>query len=148
LLYDGSFPIHPELPMRKTLLLLVPVLLLGACTWGITLDEAGKQVRTAWNGDVAQCRDLGKVTVSVMDHVGPVDRNDIKVRDELEVMARNEAAKMNADTIKPLGEPVDGSQAWGAYQCGSARPASAAAPASRPAPASSGGVQTFPVQGG
>ena len=51
------------------------------------------------------CQDLGKVTVSVMDRVGPVDRNDIKVRDELEVMARNEAAKMNADTIKPLAEP-------------------------------------------
>lgn len=133
--------------MRKTLLLLVPVLLLGACTWGITLDDAGKQVRTAWNGDVTQCRDLGKVTVSVMDHVGPVDRNDIKVRDELEVMARNEAAKMHADTIKPLGEPADGSQAWGAYQCGSARPASAA-PAGQPASAGSSGVQTFPVHGG
>jgi hypothetical protein len=134
--------------MRKTPLLLVPVLLLGACTWGITLDDAGKQVRTAWNGDTSQCRDLGKVTVSVMDHVGPVDRNDIKVRDELEVMARNEAAKMHADTIKPLGEPADGSQAWGAYLCGSARPASATAPASQPASAGSSGVQTFPVHGG
>ncbi|HEV2620788.1 MAG TPA: DUF4156 domain-containing protein [Frateuria sp.] len=133
--------------MRKTLLLLAPILLLGACTWGITLDEAGKQVRTAWSGDVSQCRDLGKVTVSVMDHVGPVDRNDIKVRDELEVMARNEAAKMHADTIKPLGEPADGSQAWGAYQCGSARPVSTR-PSATPAPAASGGTQTFPIQGG
>jgi len=134
--------------MRKTLLLLVPVLLLGACTWGITLDEAGKQVRTAWSGDVSQCRDLGKVTVSVADHIGPVDRNDIKVRDELEVMARNEAAKMHADTIKPLGEPADGEQPWGAYQCGSARPASIVHPSSQPAPASSGGTQTYPISGG
>ena len=134
--------------MRKTLLLLVPVLLLGACTWGITLDDAGKQVRTAWSGDVSQCRDLGKVTVSVADHIGPVDRNDIKVRDELEVMARNEAAKMHADTIKPLGEPADGEQPWGAYLCGSARPASAVRPATQPAPASSGGTQTYPISGG
>ena len=134
--------------MRKTLLLLVPVLLLGACTWGITLDDAGKQVRTAWNSDVSQCRDLGKVTVSVMDHVGPVDRNDIKVRDELEVMARNEAAKMHADTIKPLGEPTDGSQPWGAYQCGSARPPSGATPATPPAPAASAGLQTYPIKSG
>ena len=133
--------------MRKTLLLLVPVVLLGACSWGIVLDDAGKQVRTAWSGDVSQCRDLGKVTVSVMERVCPVDRNDIKVLDELEVMARNEAAKMNADTVKPLGEPVDGEQAWGAYQCGSARPASATRPATQPAPAASGGVQTYPIQG-
>ena len=94
--------------MRKTLLLLVPVLLLNACSWGITLDDSAKNVRTAWSGDVSGCHDLGKVTVSVMDHVGPVDRNTITVRDELEVMARNEAAKMHADTIKPLAEPADG----------------------------------------
>ncbi|KQZ79529.1 hypothetical protein ASD55_02185 [Rhodanobacter sp. Root561] len=132
--------------MRKTLLLLVPVLLLSACNWGITMDPAAKNVRTAWSGDVSACRDLGKVTVSVMDHVGPVDRNDIKVRDELEVLARNEAAKMNADTIKPLAEPDAGSQPWGAYQCGAraptATPASGhAAPTSAP-----GNAQTFPIQ--
>jgi hypothetical protein len=133
--------------MRKTLLLLVPILLLGACSWGITLDSAGKNVRTAWSGDVSSCRELGKVTVSVMNRVGPVDRNDIKVRDELEVLARNEAAKMHADTIKPLAEPADGSQPWGAYRCGSRviAPTPAANPASHSAP---GSVQTFPVHGG
>lgn len=134
--------------MRKTPLLLVPVLLLGACTWGITLNDAGKQVRTAWNSDVSHCRELGKVTVSVMERVGPVDRNDIKVRDELEVMARNEAAKMGADTVKPLAEPVDGEQAWGAYQCNGVRASSSAKPAAQPAPASSGGLQTYPISGG
>ncbi|EIL98072.1 hypothetical protein RHOFW104T7_15390 [Rhodanobacter thiooxydans] len=132
--------------MRKTLLLLVPVLLLGACSWGITLDDAAKNVRTAWSGDVSSCRELGKVTVSVMDRVGPVDRNDIKVRDELEVLARNEAAKMHADTIKPLAEPADGSQPWGAYQCG----ATAVPPAAgrHPVPASKGDAQTFPIKSG
>lgn len=140
--------------MRKTLLLLVPIALLGACTYGITLDDAGKGVRTAWSGDLSSCRELGKVTVSVMDHVGPVNRNDIKVRDELEVMARNEAAKMHADTIKPLGEPTDGSQPWGAYQCGNTQ----LAPASRqanpahpnqqpPSQATPGGFETYPIKG-
>jgi hypothetical protein len=144
-----------ELPMRKTLLLLVPIALLGACTYGITLDDAGKNVRTAWSGDLSSCRDLGKVTVSVMDHVGPVNRNDIKVRDELEVMARNEAAKMHADTIKPLSEPTDGSQPWGAFQCGNAQLAPANRPAGNPAnPAAApnpqtapGAFETYPVKG-
>ncbi|MFC4763321.1 DUF4156 domain-containing protein [Dyella koreensis] len=134
--------------MRKTLLLLVPIALLGACTWGITLDDAAKNVRTAWSGDVSSCKDLGKVTVSVMNRVGPVNRNDIKVRDELEVMARNEAAKMHADTIKPLAEPSEGSQPWGAYQCGANRPA----PSHQPPPpagqsATPGNAETFPVKG-
>ncbi|MGP1667506.1 MAG: DUF4156 domain-containing protein, partial [Rhodanobacter sp.] len=88
--------------MRKTLSLLAPMLLLSACNWGITMDPAAKNVRTAWTGNVSACQELGKVTVSVMDRVGPLDRNEIKVRDELEVLARNEAAKMSADTIKPL----------------------------------------------
>ncbi|WP_049620755.1 DUF4156 domain-containing protein [Frateuria defendens] len=136
--------------MRKTLLLLVPTVLLGACTWGITLDEAGRRVRTAWGGDVSACRDMGKVTVSVMSRVGPVDRNDIKVRDELEVMARNEAAKLGADTIKPLAEPSEGSQPWGAYQCGARgapAPARTTAPAGQGSTPPSGGTQTFPVKG-
>jgi hypothetical protein len=135
--------------MRKTLLLLAPILLLGACSWGITLDPAGKNVRTAWSGDVSSCRELGKVTVSVMNRVGPVDRNDIKVRDELEVLARNEAAKMQADTIKPLAEPADGSQPWGAYQCGSTALKPAGQAVGQPAAVRSaqGEVQTFPIKG-
>ncbi|TBR36572.1 MULTISPECIES: DUF4156 domain-containing protein [Dyella] len=134
--------------MRKTPLLLVPIALLGACTWGINLDDAAKNVRTVWSGDVAaSCQDLGKVTVSVMSRMGPVNRNDIKVRDELEVMARNEAAKMQADTIKPLAEPVDGSQAWGVYRCGANRVAPSrptAAPAGQNA--NPGNAETFPVK--
>ncbi|MEO6801361.1 MAG: DUF4156 domain-containing protein [Rhodanobacter sp.] len=133
--------------MRKILTLLVPIVLLSACSWGITMDPAAKNVRTAWNGDVSACRDLGKVTVSVMDHVGPVDRNNITVRDELEVLARNQAAEMHADTIKPLAEPSNGSQPWGAYQCGVGgfKPGQQARPASA---ASAGPVQTFPIKGG
>lgn len=136
--------------MRKILLLFVPMLLLNACSWGITQNEAARQVRTAWNGDLSACRDLGKVTVSVMDHIGPVDRNTITVRDELEVLARNEAATMHADTIKPLAEPVDGSQSWGAYVCnGRALNSSPASTSPMPAaPASSRKTQTFPVDGG
>ena len=133
--------------MRKILTLLVPVVLLSACSWGITMDPAAKNVRTAWSGDVSACRDLGKVTVSVMDHVGPVDRNHITVRDELEVLARNEAAKMQADTIKPLAEPAGGSQAWGVYQCGAS--GLKAGQRAKPASASSSvEVQTYPVKGG
>ena len=133
--------------MRKILILLVPVVLLSACSWGITPDLASKNVRTAWSGDVSGCRDLGKITVSVMDHVGPVDRNNITVRDELQVMARNQAADMHADTIKPLAEPSNGSQPWGAYQCGVAglKPGQQARPAGA---ASAGAAQTFPIKGG
>ena len=77
-------------------------------------------MHTVWNGDVSGCADKGRVTVSVLDHVGPMNRNDLKVRDELEVMARNEAADIGADTIKPLGDPRDGEQSFAAFHCGRA----------------------------
>lgn len=130
--------------MRKTVLLIVPALLLGGCTWGINPTPASENVRTAWNGDVSGCRELGKITVSVLDHVGPVDRNNIKVRDELQVMARNQAATMHADTIKPLADPSEGSQPWGAYQCGSRAIQPTATPVEQ---APGGSIQTYPVKG-
>ena len=118
----------------KSLLRLAPLFggaLLSACTYGIVLDAGGQSVSTDWNGQrVAGCRDIGKVTVSVMSRVGPVDRNDIKVRDELEIMARNQAAQMHADTITPLGEPRDGEQSWEAYSCGTVAPQGYAPPSS------------------
>jgi hypothetical protein len=145
-----------ELLMRKTLLLLAPVVLLGGCTWGINPTPGSTNVRTVWTGDVAGCRDLGKITVSVTDHVGPYDRNDIKVRDELQVQARNSAVDMKADTIKPLADPVDGSQPWEAYFCGNQvagqpmPPPIQGAPGQQPQtapppPQQGGGFQTYPT---
>jgi hypothetical protein len=135
--------------MRKALVLFVP-LALSACTWGIKLDDGARNVRTAWNGDVSSCKEQGKVTVSVMNRVGPVDRNDLKVRDELEVLARNEAAKMGADTVKPLADPSEGSQPWGAYTCGSRNvgPARSNTPAPVPQGSSTpqAGFETVPLK--
>ncbi|HVT32001.1 MAG TPA: DUF4156 domain-containing protein [Rhodanobacteraceae bacterium] len=120
---------------------------LAACSWGIKLDSGGENVRVAWDGNTDGCRDSGKVTVSVLDRVGPVDRSSTKVSDELEVMARNEAAGMGADTIKPLGPPASGHQSWGAYTCGSiARvPVRRAGDASRPPPRE-GEAETYPIK--
>lgn len=124
-------------------------LLVAGCSWGIKLNDAGRKVHTAWNQDVSSCKQMGKVTVSVMSRVGPIDRNDIKVRDELEVMARNEAATMGADTVKPLGEPSGGEQVWGAYQCGGKRLAPAGIqPMSNGQPAPASSAKTYPMQGG
>ncbi len=159
--------------MKSCLLLaaLCGAVLIAGCSYGIVPDAGSQGVRTAWNGNVSGCRDVGKVTVSVLSRVGPIDRNDIKVRDELEIMARNQAAQMRADTILPLGEPKDGEQSWEGYACGNAAPAPVSsgapvreisprvnrpayndntqpAPFSEPAPASTGGAQTFPVSGG
>lgn len=113
---NASFPPGP-LPM-KALFALALAFPLAACSWGIKLDPAGSRVRVAWNEDVGACRDLGTITVAVLDKLGPVNRRNTRVNDELDVMARNEGASLGADTVKPLGSVANGEQRWGAYQCG------------------------------
>ena len=117
---------------------------LAACSWGIKLDSGGEKVRVAWDGNVDGCRDAGKVTVSVLDRVGPVDRSGLKVSDELEIMARNEAAGLGADTIRPAGEPHDGAQTWNAYTCGSVARVPVRRDGATPPPGEA--VETYPIK--
>jgi hypothetical protein len=56
--------------------------------------------------------------VSVKADIAGIDRKQMKVRDELESLARNEAATLGADTVQALGEPRDGEQRFAAYSCG------------------------------
>jgi hypothetical protein len=107
-----------------TALLLIP--LVTACTW-VKMAPGGSEVRVARAGqDMSVCEKRGEVSVSVKNRLGPYERNDIKVRDELETLARNEAPGLQADTVQPKGEPVDGEQRFLAFRCGSARPGPAA----------------------
>ena len=87
------------------------------CTW-VKMDPAAAHVRVLPLGQqMASCRRLGEIAVSVKDRVGPYERNTIKVRDELETLARNEALTLNANTVQPEAEPADGQQRWIAYRC-------------------------------
>ena len=119
---------------------------LTGCSWGIKLDSGGSNVRVAWDGNTGGCRDSGKVTVSVLDRVGPVDRSGLKVSDELEIMARNEAAGLGADPIRPLGEPHDGAQTWGAYTCGAVVRVPVHRDGEAPPPRPGEAVETYPIK--
>jgi uncharacterized protein DUF4156 len=130
--------------MKPSLVLTALAASLAACSWGIKLDSGGEKVRVAWDGNVGSCHDAGKVTVSVLDHVGPVDRSGLKVSDELEIMARNEAAGLGADTIRPLGEPRNGAQTWNAYHCGSLVRVPVRREGEAPPPGEA--VETYPIK--
>jgi hypothetical protein len=92
---------------------------LSACTF-VQIQPGGQAIRVVAAGQPLSCEKRGEIGVSVKDRVGPLDRNELKVRDELEVLARNEAPGLGADTVQPLGEPMDGEQRWAAYRCGGA----------------------------
>ncbi|MBS0568049.1 MAG: DUF4156 domain-containing protein [Proteobacteria bacterium] len=122
-------------------------LLPAACTW-VEPTVSGNAVRVAYDGKIAGCREAGTVAVTVADKIAFYHRNEYKVADELETMARNEAASLPADTIVPRSEPKDGAQRFQAYVCGKTllrQRGEASVPATQPA-AAQDGVQTFPVK--
>jgi len=100
---------------RLAPLLFVP-LLLSACTW-IHMTPAANAVRVL-NAAPTDCEKRGEVAVEVKYSIAFIERNALKVRDELEVLARNEAPEMGANAIHPLGAPERGKQRFAAWQCG------------------------------
>ena len=120
--------------------------LLPACTW-VKPTISAEAVRVAYDGNVTGCREAGKISVSVADKVGFYHRSELKVRDELETLARNQAAELPADTIKAASEPHDGAQNFTAYVCGGVRmrqrDSSVAPPPRAPR---EGEAETFPVK--
>jgi hypothetical protein len=128
--------------IRRTLIATALLAVLGACTW-VKLEPNGKAVRVAREGeDLSYCEPRGEIGVAVKHNVGFIQRNPIKVRDELETMARNEAPGMSADTISALDEPLYGEQRFAAFGC---RERSAAPPTRTPPRSEPGEAETFPV---
>lgn len=88
-----------------------------ACTW-VPIEAAGKAVRVLPAGAApANCTARGEIAVSVKDRVGFYERNALRVQEELETLARNEAYSVQANAVQPQGAPVNGEQRFAAWQC-------------------------------
>ncbi len=103
----------------RQLLVFTPAFLLAGlsgCTFVHMAPGASdvKVLATAPTG----CEKRGEVAVSVKDRLGPYERSESQVRDELETLARNEAPGLSADSISPLTRPNDGEQRWTMWRCG------------------------------
>jgi hypothetical protein len=113
----------------------VLALLASACTF-VKMGPGADDVRVVATGQLpAGCEKRGEVEVSVKDRLGPYERDALRVRDELETLARNEAPGLSADTIQPKGPPLDGAQRWLAFRCNGATRAGVAPAPEAPPPA-------------
>jgi len=74
-------------------------------------------VRVAYLSQVESCKLLGRTTVSVLDKVLFVSRNEEDMADELETLARNAAAEMQGDSIVAMSKIVGGEQVFDVYRC-------------------------------
>ena len=103
--------------MRLPLMTAVAVLALSGCTW-VHMAPGASAVRVVAAGAApADCEKRGEVSVAVKNNVAFYERNELRVRDELETLARNEAPGLQANTVQPLGDPSGGEQRFAAYHC-------------------------------
>ena len=86
------------------------------CTWVKPTTE-GKTVQVADADGVSNCERMGKVTVSLKDKIGWMDRKRSKVETELETLARNEGALLGGNMVSPESEIRDGRRVFGVYKC-------------------------------
>ena len=126
--------------MRQVLLATCVMTIVAGCTW-VHMAPGASAVRViAAGGAPTGCERRGEIAVSVKDSIAFYERNDLRVREELETLARNEAPGLQADTTQPLGTPADGGQRFVAYRCGASVSGAQPVPAGQTA-------RTFPLGG-
>ncbi|TZF90234.1 DUF4156 domain-containing protein [Cognatilysobacter lacus] len=97
--------------------LAVSTLAMAACTW-VPMQSGAASVRVlAMNASTAGCTKLGEIEGNVTDRVAVYQRNPLRVQEELETMARNEAVGLTANAVIPVEAPHDGRQRFSALRC-------------------------------
>lgn len=86
------------------------------CTW-VKATPNAERVRIVPTDRVADCNKVGDLSVYTKSRVAGVNRKVAIVKQELETLARNEAAEMGADTIISASDILDGRQSYIAYRC-------------------------------
>ena len=98
------------------LTMLLAGLLITGCTW-VKATPNAERVRIVPADRVADCAKIGDLSVYTKSRVAGVNRKAAIVKQELETLARNEAAEMGADTIISASDILDGRQSFIAYRC-------------------------------
>lgn len=101
----------------RIVLLSALLLSVTACTW-VPIEPVGKTVRVLPAGPAPSgCIAKGEIVVTVKSKVGFYNRNPLRVQEELETLARNEAPSAGANAVQSAAPVADGSQRFAAFQC-------------------------------
>ena len=99
---------------RLVLFALAP--LLGACAW-VSLTDGGREVQALRAAEATECRKIGQTTSQTTHRILIFGRSQGRVQEELDALAKNEAAEMGGDAIVPRGSAERGRQTFDVYRC-------------------------------
>ena len=103
--------------MKKFGVIVLIAVSISACSW-VTLTPEGRKTRVATAAEVSGCRKVGLTTSTTKAVVAGFERNEDRVKEELQFLARNAAPDLGGDTVVPVGAPRDGRQTFDVYRCG------------------------------
>jgi len=90
--------------------------LMPGCTW-VDLKPQAEKVRVLSAQEVGRCKEVGRVTATTKDKIGFIARDKDSVQEEVNFLARNNAADLGGDTLVPSSPLVDGEQSFKVYRC-------------------------------
>lgn len=91
---------------------------LSACAWVDLAPEAEPVRVVASTADAAHCEKAGEIGTSTMARFLFVSRGKKKIATELDTLARNDAAKLGANVVAPLGPvSMEGGRRYAAFRC-------------------------------
>jgi hypothetical protein len=104
--------------IRSVCLLVLSSLVLSACTW-VKASSEGEGVKSLTASQVQNqsCERLGQTHSQTMDKIAFFKRSNRAQKEELEKLAKNEAAKMGGNAVVADTEIVDGRQTYVIYKC-------------------------------
>ncbi|MDP3699333.1 MAG: DUF4156 domain-containing protein [Hylemonella sp.] len=91
---------------------------LSGCASKLIGERIGAdQVVLAKESEVANCKSLGRSTLSVLSTLGPITRSAEAVEDNLLQMARNEAIDKGGDTVVKGNSLEYGKRSFEVFKC-------------------------------
>lgn len=100
----------------RTFLLACLLPALAGCAF-VSMTPSAQRVQVLASAP-SGCESRGEVVVSMTSRIGPYQRDALRLRDELEILARNQATELGANRINPMQEPDHGRQRWALWRCG------------------------------
>jgi len=103
--------------MRVLWAIAISLPLISACQW--VKPEPGSDNVALLNLDqVTECKKLGHTFSFVKDSIAGLKRNEDTVREELLILAKNQAHKMKGNAIVSKEPLEEGKMGFDIYQCG------------------------------
>lgn len=102
--------------MTRKVMLVLLCLVISSCTW-VRLTKDGEAVSVKTQDEVSDCKRVAKTNASLRSKVLGIERNEDKVKLELETLARNAAVEYGGNAVVPITEIKDGQQSFAVYKC-------------------------------